>query len=199
METIVTSEVVSCRCAEFFGSHVNLSYSFVLLPHSCCILFGLRSDHTRVCGAAVVNSSSLVLAETSSSREKMSVSSPLQAPLVAEETLANGLMQDPGGLAVSVALGVSGDKPCGEKTKMGEETTVEEAQEATTLSTVCVTTDSTTLATTTISTGAPDTNNSSIPPQGTAEVKWSREATEQYLPNFQLSMNKDECGDGRVG
>lgn len=129
----------------------------------------------------------------------MSVSSPLQTPLVAEETLANGLLQDPGGSGVTVALGVSGDKPCGETTNIGEETTAEEAQEATT---VCVTTNSTGLATSTTTSTAiqydQTTSNSSLSPQGTAKVKWTSEEADQYLSSFQLSMSKEEPSDGRV-
>lgn len=118
----------------------------------------------------------------------MSVSSPLQTPLMAEESLANGLVQDPGGSVVKVALGVSGDKPCGETTKMGEETIADEAKEATT---VCD-------STTTITTSTATTNNiSSMPQPGVATVKWSGEGG-QYLSSFQLSMNKDESSEVSV-
>ena len=117
----------------------------------------------------------------------MSVSSPLQTPITAEESLANGLVRDPGGSVVKVALGVSGDKPCGETTKLGEETIADEAKEATT---VCD-------STTTITTSTATTNISSMPQPGAATVKWSGEGG-QFLSSFQLSMNKDEPSEVSV-
>ena len=118
----------------------------------------------------------------------MSVPSPLQNPPGGEESLANGLMQDPGGSAVTVALGVSGNKPCGETR---EETALEEAVEATS---VCVATNSTSVTTTTTNSGP---NNTSMPPQPSAQVNWSAEE-DHFLTNFQLSVNKDESSEGRV-
>lgn len=129
-------------------------------------------------------------------QESMSLASPLQSPLGLEESLTNGVGQELG-LATEgpVALGVSGDKPCGEKAKMGEEVTLEEAKEATN---VCDDTITTITTTTTSANGNASACDSSMPPQANAKVKWDSEETDQYLPTFQLAASKDGSCEDRV-
>lgn len=114
------------------------------------------------------------------------------------EELATELVQQDSGLssapgpagAVAVALGVSGDKPCGETTKMGEETSVEESQDATTATSLATTPTTTSSITT--------TSNTNMSPQ---EIKWIADEQNQFLPplpSFQLSMSKDGSNEDRV-
>lgn len=106
----------------------------------------------------------------------MSLASPLQSSLSVEESLTNGVIQDPGiGIGGTVALGVSGDNPCGEKAKMGEEVVAEEVKEVTS---ICSDAATSTITTT--------TSGHSIPSQVNT-MKWS---SEEYLQN--ISISKDD-------
>ncbi len=138
----------------------------------------------------------------------MSVASPLQSSLVTEESLSiNGVLQEEPRAtpsAVAVALGVSGDKPCGEKAHMGEEVLPEQVEDCTAATTASCSAPTITPTTTTCSTTAsssPSTSTALITtttttsnnpistspqssPQSNAKIKWSSSGgveTDKYL------------------
>lgn len=114
----------------------------------------------------------------------MSRASPLQPSLVVDESLANGVAEKDSGLpaeAEGASLGISGDKPCGEKAKMGEEEILEENKDT---ATVC----NQAVETTTI------TSVTSTPVDSTM---WSAEE-EKYLQNLKMSISVDSQEEERV-
>lgn len=119
----------------------------------------------------------------------MSRASPLDPPAIVEESLTNGVQDSALCAAASdgvASLGVSGDKPCGEKAKMGEETTPQElegddATEAAACNMVTVT-----------AAGVAQT-------QVNAPTSWSPDEADQYLQSLGMSLSSEGSGEVSLG
>ena len=116
--------------------------------------------------------------------QAMSRASPLQPSLVVDESLANGVAEKDSGLpagAEGASLGISGDKPCGEKAKMGEEESLEEDKGTATVCNQVV----------------GNTTTTSVTSTQVNSTMWSAEE-EKYLQNLKMSISVDSADEERV-